>query len=98
MIQCMEAWFLADKDALERYFGQGFNRNALPDRTDVENISKSQIYQGLKNATRHSRTKGEYDKGGHSFNLLGIINPELVKNASPHVKRLINTLTKMTES
>lgn len=73
MIQCMETWFLADKDTLERYFGQGFNRNALPVRTDIENISKSQVYQCLKDSTRFCTTKGEYDKGSHSFEILGLI-------------------------
>jgi len=24
MVQCMESWFLADKDVLEKYYGQGF--------------------------------------------------------------------------
>ena len=27
MVQCMEAWFLADKDCLAAFFGLGFNRN-----------------------------------------------------------------------
>jgi hypothetical protein len=95
MVQCMENWFLADKATLERYFGQGFNRHALPGRTDIENISKAQVYQCLKDATRLSVTKGEYDKGDHSFELLGLIDPELVINASPSAKRLIALLKQL---
>lgn len=95
MVQCMEAWFLADKDALESYYGQGFNRNVFPGRNDIENISKNHVYQYLKDSTRHSVTKGEYDKSGHSFELLGLINPLLVMDASPSAKRLIDLLLQL---
>ena len=35
MVQCMEAWFLADCDTLAHFFGDGFNANPLPNRPDV---------------------------------------------------------------
>ena len=41
MVQCMEAWFLADKDSLAAYYENGFNQNALPTREDIENIAKT---------------------------------------------------------
>jgi hypothetical protein len=41
MVQCMEAWFLADEGALAGFFGDGFNRGALPRRPDVENVSSA---------------------------------------------------------
>ena len=40
MVQCMEAWFLADKDSLAAYYGNNFKQNALPARPDIENIAK----------------------------------------------------------
>ena len=40
MVQCMEAWFLADKDGLAAYFGRGFNRNALPRRPEYRRGSQ----------------------------------------------------------
>ncbi len=67
MVQCMEAWFLADHDCLKKYFGQGFAVNSLPGNADVETIPKSTIYQSLKMATRRSESKGEYGKGKHSL-------------------------------
>lgn len=92
MVQCMEAWFLADKDALARYFGDGFNLNALPGRPDVENISKSDIKNGLKSATKQCKPKGEYHKGRHSFAVLTELDPEKVTAASPHAARLVAVL------
>ena len=91
MVQCMEAWFLADKDRLAAYFGQGFNRNALPGRLEIEDVAKRDVLQGLKNATRQCK-KGEYGKVRHSFDLLERIDPALVMIASPHASHLVQTM------
>ncbi len=93
MVQCMEAWFLADPHALARFFGNGFNANPLPKRRDLENIPKQDIYDALESATRASRKK-EYRKSNHSFALLAALDPGKVTDASPHVKRLVETLLK----
>ena len=92
MVQCMEAWFLADKDTLVTYYGNGFNQNALPARQDIEKIPKNDVLNGLKNATRSGVSKGEYGKGQHSFDILAQIDPDKVIKASPHAKRLVKTL------
>ena len=91
MVQCMEAWFLADKDNLAAYFGHGFNRNALPGRQEIEDVAKDDVLGGLKNAT-HQCKKGEYGKGRHSFDILERIDPAKVVDASPHASRLVETL------
>ena len=91
MVQCMESWFLADMDTLAGFFGSGFNRGALPRRPDVENVSKRDLERGLTRATRPS-SKGEYHKGRHSFEILATVAPGRVVAASPHAKRLIDTL------
>ena len=91
MVQCMESWFLADKDALATYFGRGFNRNNLPGHKDIEEVAKDDVLDGLKNATRQCK-KGEYSKGSHSFGILERIDPGKLLAASPHADCLINTL------
>lgn len=91
MVQCMEAWFLADTDSLAEYFGRDFNLNALPRRREIEEVAKGDVLEGLRNATRRCR-KGEYGKGRHSFDILEQIDPAKVHAASPHAKRLINTV------
>lgn len=91
MVQCMEAWFIADRDALKNYFGQKLNLNALPVRTDIENIMKPDLEKALKKATRLS-SKGEYDKGRHSFDILAGLDPDKVTDCSPYAQRLVDTL------
>ena len=92
MVQVMETWFLADKETLAGYFGQGFKEKALPPNPDIENISKPDVLNRLKSATRECTPKGEYGKGRDSFKILANIDPNKVTAASPHAKRLVNTL------
>ena len=74
MVQCMESWFLADVPALESYFGAGFRSVSLPQRFDIENIPKRDVFNQLHSASRKSR-KGAYDKGSHSFDILAQFEP-----------------------
>ena len=92
MVQCMEAWFLADKDSLARYFGRGFNPNALPGHADVEDIPKQDLSNGLNMASRQCVRKGAYNKSRHSFDILGRLDPGRVTATSAHAKRLVDTL------
>lgn len=102
MVQCMESWFLADKDRLADYFGRDFSTNALPARTDIETIAKSDVYRALDSATHDckktmkgksgSKGKGKYGKGAHSFDILAGLDPQLVRKASPHAARFFDTL------
>ena len=92
MVQCMESWFLADKDALASYFGTGFAQNALPGHANIEEVSKTVLMESLKRATRASVPKGKYQKGKHSFDILSTLDPQKVTAASPHAKRLLSTL------
>ena len=91
MVQCMETWFLADRDNLADYFGHGFNPNALPARPEIEEVAKADLFGGLKNATRQTK-KGEYGKGRHSFDILEQSDAAKILRASPHARRLIGTL------
>lgn len=91
MVQCMEAWFLADRDTLQSFFGQGFNANALPAAGNrIESVAKEQIYQALSATTKNCKTKAKYGKGEHSFKLLALISPDRVTAASPWAKRFID--------
>jgi hypothetical protein len=93
MVQCMEAWILADRKTLKMFFGQGFNENALPSgENQIENIDKDRIFQSLENATRDCKVKAKYGKGEHSFKLLAVLNPAIVASASPWTKRFIETV------
>lgn len=97
MVQCMEAWFLADPEAVQRFFGQGFRRNALPNRMDVEKIPKRDLFTALEGATRGCATKGQYHKGRHSFELLATLDHERVAASSPFARRLFDTLRRKAQ-
>lgn len=94
MVECMEAWFMADKRSLADYYGKDFNQNVLSKNTHIENISKQDLYDTLNNATRNT-TKGSYSKGGHSFEILGKIDANKVIANSLYAKRLHDTLQEL---
>jgi Domain of unknown function (DUF4276) len=96
MVQVMEAWFLADRKALADYYGQGFTAGSLPDQRNVELISKRDVLSALKQASKNTKTKGEYHKTKHGFDLLELIDPVLVRAASVHADRLFVVLQRQT--
>jgi hypothetical protein len=87
MVQCMESWFLADKDTLAEYFGQGFLRNSLPGQANIESIPKADVLNRLEHAVKPT-TQKRYHKTDHGFELLARISPEKVGNASQHARAL----------
>lgn len=98
MVQCMEAWFLADRKTLQEFFGQGFNANALPaEGRSIESVDKKQLYHSLANATKLCKTKSEYGKGEHSFKLLMLVSPDRVISASPWAKRFVDIVREKME-
>ncbi len=91
MVQCMENWFLADRSALAQVFGSGFAADKLPANPKIEQVAKQSVYDGLKAATKNTKSQN-YLKGRHSFKILALINPELVGHASPWAQRFLDTI------
>ena len=90
MVQVMETWFLADREALKRHFGSQLRENALRQWPRLEDVSKASVLAALNDATFHCSPP--YTKGKVSFQLLAEINPGLVETACPHAKRLLQRL------
>jgi hypothetical protein len=85
MVQAMEGWFLADRDALAEFYDGGFLSKSLPGSpTNIEAVPKSDLEPSLKHASRQTNTKGEYQKVKHGFALLALIDPGKVEAGSPH--------------
>lgn len=91
MVQTMETWIVADRGALSRYYGQGFQGNAIPDHLDLEAVGKNDIANGLSLATANTQ-KGEYHKIKHARQLLGLISPETVRKRCLHCEMLFDGL------
>jgi hypothetical protein len=98
MVQCMEAWFLADRDSLRAFFWQGMIESALPGNPNIESISKQDVLTSLERATRNCKVKATYGKGEHSFKVLARIDPAKVSQASPWARRFLDTLSRVTNS
>lgn len=96
MVQVMEAWFLADRQALTDYYGQGFRAGTLPGQQNIELISKPDVFRALQRASKDTKTKGEYHKTRHGYDLLELIDPGLVRAASIHAERLFAVLLRET--
>lgn len=93
MVVCMESWLIADRQALKDFFGKGFKENALPAKVrPVESLNKKELMEALEEATGDCASKGKYSKGNHSFELLGLIEPETILIEGSFAKRFIDTL------
>lgn len=89
--QMMEAWFIADREALANFYGQGFNINSIPGNPDVERIEKKDLETALSNATRHT-SKKKYEKIQHGAKLLALIDVTKVRKSATHCNRLFEVL------
>jgi len=89
MVQMLETWIVADRQALNRYYGAGFNSSLLPRPNNLE--AASAVDKTLERATRRAR-KGEYRKIDHASDLLSQIDPEMVRKRCPACRRLFETL------
>lgn len=93
MVEMMEAWFHADKNALKEFYGSKFNENALKKNPRVEEISKKDLEDGLREATRNC-TKGCYfdNKAEHGAGLLARVDPKGVRAAAPNCQKLFDAV------
>ncbi len=97
MVECMENWFLADTQALESFFGQGFKADVLPKKKDIESIAKADVYEALGKASAKLKTKRPYGKGEHSFSLLEKIDPAKVEAGGKFAKRVIDKVKEVSK-
>ena len=83
MVQCMEAWIVADPEALEGFYkSKFFKKERLPKRPNLEQESKADLYAVLEKETKDSQ-KGQYGKISHAGKLLVLIDPEKVASRCP---------------
>jgi len=91
MVQAMEAWIIADQEALATYYGDGFNPNPLPKNPNVESISVPELVAALEVATQNTK-KQKYHKTRHAPDILAKIDYKIVCEKAPHCRRLFQTI------
>lgn len=94
MAQTMEAWIVADRDALRRFYGQGLQDSALSNASNLETVEKSDLLSALARATERTQ-KGAYHKINHASKLLEMIDSKKVRPRCGHCERLFETLDRL---
>lgn len=92
MVQCMESWCVADRDALHEFFGASLREGALPALDNLEIQAKESVQDALIDATRDCGRDRGYKKGKRSFELLAHLDPIQLKRHLPHFARLCEML------
>jgi hypothetical protein len=62
MVQVMETWFIADRDAMKLFFGADFRHASIPAWPNLEEIPKQSVYESLEKATANCGAR-RYAKG-----------------------------------
>lgn len=97
MVQIMESWFVADRAALQTYFGQGFQAGCLPQTSNLEDAPKDTVLSGLSRAVAGTKN-GRYAKSSDASELLARIDPTKVRAASKWCDRLFQTIEHAIEA
>jgi len=77
MTQAMEAWIVADPEALAGFYGKNFHEAKLPKRQVLDDEPKAGLYKALDEATKDTQ-KGSYHEIKHASDLLKRLRPGTV--------------------
>ena len=90
MTTCMETWIAADRATLSAYYGQHLQTSALPPVVNLENRDRHDVQGQLEQATRNCSQP--YAKGPKSFEVLGKLNPDTLRQHLPSFQRACSIL------
>lgn len=85
MVTCMETWITVDRSTLRTHYGDHLREAALPVLTDVESRGRHAIQDSLVLAT--NGCKNAYAKGKRSFEVVGKLNPNVLRQHLPSFVR-----------
>ena len=85
MITCMETWILTDRATLSRHFGARLQTSALPALHGMETRTRDSVQAALVHATRNCGNA--YAKGKRSFEVLGKLDPAVLRQHLPGFAR-----------
>jgi hypothetical protein len=92
MATCMETWVMADHTTINEFFGQYLQLSALLPVNDLENRTRFVVQDALEHATRNCGKDRTYKKGKKSFEVLGELNPDVLKEHLSYFRRFVATL------
>ncbi len=92
MVQCMESWCVADRNALRQFFGVSLRESALPALNNLEAQTKESVQDAFISATRDCGRDRGYKKGKRSFELLAQLDPAELTKHLPHFVSLCEML------
>ena len=96
MVQSMEAWFIADPQAIARHFSQGYNGNSLPSPQNAERTAPADMLAAISRGIPRDRRgrRRRYDKVTDGAHLLELIDVATIGRHCRHFKRLMDFLDK----
>jgi len=94
MVTSMETWIMADRKALEGFFGHCLRSNGLLPENNLETRPRQAVLASLEDATRDCGKGKGYRKGRPSFQLLAQVAPSVLAERLPHFRRFVETLGK----
>ena len=96
MVQAMEAWFIADRQAMASHFGNGFRCGSLPNPQNAESTSPNGLTESIDQALRAigGRRRKKYDKVRDGARLLALIDEATVRQNCPSFRRLTDFLSR----
>jgi hypothetical protein len=90
MATCTETWISADRESLKAHYGQHLQESALPPLVNLEERNRHEIQDQLLRATRNC--SNSYAKGKRSFDVLGKLDPLVLKDNLPSFARVERVL------
>ncbi len=92
MTTCMETWIVADRETLRAHYGHRLQESALPPINDLESRGRHDVQDKLVRATRNC--SNAYSKGKRSFEVVGKLEPEALKEHMNSFRRMERVLIK----
>jgi hypothetical protein len=92
MTTCMETWIIVDRTTLSRHYGKQLKTSVLPPLIHIESRTRHDVQTSLINATK--KCSNAYDKGKRSYEILGELDPEMLKLHLPSFVRVLRILKK----
>lgn len=94
MAACMESWIVADEDALQSFYREGFKAK-LPHATKLNTVAKDTILKSLKESTKECGKK--YDKKD-SFQILEKVDVNKIAKSNIYAKEFFDFLRQKQEN